>query len=463
MSISTMTTIAYRRRQLAPGGLDGARARSGSSVAATQAGEVPETQSGMSSALSTITAYVPTEILITYVAVVAAIAGTAVGASAAPSPQGLWVTFVAFLIATPVVVWLVYAGKLRTAGKPLPRDIRDWPRWEMVAATVGYLAWAFALPSTPFTSFAWYNAGVAGVAVLITATMLGLLTPVVLGQPAPPSRTGQGSLGPVTSGPRAGTSDPAAVASPAAGPAEIATTTIPGSRLADFLPSRCGLRFTNSFPHEALVTVAIPGLATLPLGDAANGLCGGMAFTVRDLFEASVTPPPDTEPPAAGSARYEYLVERQIASLDFGRVPLRLYELGSPLLPDAIPDFGELAPLGIVAHGRSQVMVLESWPAIRAELDSGHPSVIGLVRTIDADPSSLGRDHQVLAYGYRLAGDEVSIAVYDPNHPDDDTVRLSLALSDPAAPIEVAYSPNDGPVHCFIRIAYTTADPAPWR
>ena len=79
----------------------------------------------------------PTEILITYVAVVAAIAGTAVGASAAPSPQGLWVTFVAFLIATPVVVWLVYAGKLRTAGKPLPRDIRDWPRWEMVAATVG--------------------------------------------------------------------------------------------------------------------------------------------------------------------------------------------------------------------------------------------------------------------------------------------------------------------------------------
>jgi hypothetical protein len=85
------------------------------------------------------------------------------------------------------------------------------------------------------------------------------------------------------------------------------------------------------------------------------------------------------------------------------------------------------------------------------------------MRTIDADPSSLGRDHQVLAYGYRLTGDEVSIAVYDPNHPGDDTVRLSLALSDPAAPNEVDYSPDDGPVHCFIRIPYTAADPAPWR
>jgi hypothetical protein len=453
MSISTMTTIAYRRRNPATGDLGGDRVRSGSSAAATQAGEVPETQSGVSSALSTITAYVPTEILITYVAVIAAIAGATAGTSGAPSPQGLWVAFIAFLIATPVIVWLVYAGKLRTAGKPLPRGVRDWPRWEMVAATAGYAAWAFALPSTPFAHFAWYNPGVAGVTVLITATMLGLLTPVVLGQPAPaPAPAGPGAL------------VPAVAAAAAAGPEEnVAASPIPSTDLADFLPSRSGFRFPNSFPHEALVTVQIPGLATLPLGDAANGLCGGMAFTVRDLFEASVPPPPDTEPPAPGSARYDYLVERQIASLDFGRVPLQLYALGSPLLPDAIPDLGEIAAFGIVPHGRSQVMVLDAWPAIRAELDSGHPSVLGLVRTIDADPTSLGRDHQILAYGYRLAGDEVSIAVYDSNHPGDDTVRLSLRLADPAAPIDVSYSPGDGPVHCFIHIPYAAADPAPWR
>ena len=28
------------------------------------------------------------------------------------------------------------------------------------------------------------------------------------------------------------------------------------------------------------------GPITVPVGDAANGLCGGMAWTVRDLFEA---------------------------------------------------------------------------------------------------------------------------------------------------------------------------------
>lgn len=108
-------------------------------------------------------------------------------------------------------------------------------------------------------------------------------------------------------------------------------------------------------------------------------------------------------------------------------------------------------------------MALDEWPAIRAELESGHPSVLGLVRSIDADPRALGRDHQVLAYGYTLDGDALSIAIYDPNHPADDSILLSLSLKDPSVEIPVTYSPNDGPVYCFIRIPYEATDASPWR
>ena len=61
---------------------------------------------------------------------------------------------------------------------------------------------------------------------------------------------------------------------------------MPSVRVPGFLPSTLGLHFPNSFPHEPDESVTLPDGNTLGIGDAANGLCGGMAFTVRDFFEA---------------------------------------------------------------------------------------------------------------------------------------------------------------------------------
>jgi hypothetical protein len=241
-----------------------------------------------------------------------------------------------------------------------------------------------------------------------------------------------------------------------------------GSSAPGFLPSISGLHFRNSFPHQSLATVGIPGVATLALGDAANGLCGGMSSTVRDLYEARMPPPADRTPPAGGTARFEYLVERQVESLAYGSVALRLYELGSPLLPDGEPNLGPFGLLGLV-HGRATVMIVEEWPRVRADLDGGHPSLIGLVRAVDSDPRALGRDHQVLAYAYELEGTDLSISIYDPNHPDDDTIRMSLSLADPGHATPVTYAagsppaPLDEPTRCFIHMPYAARDPAPWR
>lgn len=64
--------------------------------------------------------------------------------------------------------------------KPLPLAPRAWPMWEMFAATVAYVAWAFVLPNSPFQQFQdWYSSALAGVVVLAATTILGLLAPVV--------------------------------------------------------------------------------------------------------------------------------------------------------------------------------------------------------------------------------------------------------------------------------------------
>ena len=115
--------------------------------------------------------YIPTETLTLYVAVLAAV--QQVGKVTSTD----WLVFWIFLVATPMIVWLVFAAKLKTILKPLPLNFGAWPVWEMVAATAAYAAWAFALPHSPFTEYPWYSSGLSALSVLVVSTLLGLLAP----------------------------------------------------------------------------------------------------------------------------------------------------------------------------------------------------------------------------------------------------------------------------------------------
>ena len=53
-------------------------------------------------------------------------------------------------------------------------------------------------------------------------------------------------------------------------------------RVPDFLPSTSGLRFANAWPHVPDLAVRFAGRNILSIGDAANGLCGGMTFVAAD-------------------------------------------------------------------------------------------------------------------------------------------------------------------------------------
>jgi hypothetical protein len=174
VSVSSMTNVAISRRtdSLGSGGIP-------RSIADTMEAAAPkaETESTGSAALKAIVTYIPTEVITLYVAALAAV--RAGHPSTAMPTTGELTTYWIFLGLTPVIVWLVYAGKVKTAGKRAPVDPRKWPWWEMVSATVAFVAWAYALPSSPFSRFTWYTAALGTLVLLIASTLLGLVAPIV--------------------------------------------------------------------------------------------------------------------------------------------------------------------------------------------------------------------------------------------------------------------------------------------
>lgn len=178
-----------------------------------------------------------------------------------------------------------------------------------------------------------------------------------------------------------------------------------------FLPSTHGLRFANRFPSGPTIRL---GPIALPrpfgIGDAANGLCGGMASFVRERFEGGLPVPADTEPPANGSPLFTALVRRQVRSLEWARAPIAFWWVGA---------FG--GPERAVRHSRAV-----AWPRIRRMIEGGRLAMVGLVRHQGPSPLALSKSHQVLAYGYTLDGQAVTLRVYDPNWPLRDDVTVIL-------------------------------------
>jgi hypothetical protein len=227
-----------------------------------------------------------------------------------------------------------------------------------------------------------------------------------------------------------------------------------GGAVAGFLPSIHGLHYPNDWPSVPAKTVRVRAgavSATIGLGDASGGLCGGMAFTVRDLFEHHLLPPTSAANPPPGSPAFEYLVDRLLASLrglHGAALGARYYEW--MLLPDRIP---------LLKRGVADLTLRESLPEVRACIDAGHPAPLGLVCVASVRPQDLGRNHQVLAYAYQTDATHTVMRVYDPNWPDRDDITLACDLRGSAAH-PFAYSSGDHTVRGFFLSEYAPADPA---
>ncbi len=176
-----------------------------------------------------------------------------------------------------------------------------------------------------------------------------------------------------------------------------------------FQPSRQGFRFANRWPSGPARTWQL-WLVGVGIGDVGRGLCGGMAFAARDRFERGEAAPADAAAPPPGSPLFREIVDRQFDS--FGRlfeVPLRFL----------------VASLGSERR-RWRATAAEAWPAIRADVDAGTLSMIGLVRRPGVYALETDFGHQVVAYRYDETAARVAIGVYDPNRPGDDTVEVGF-------------------------------------
>lgn len=171
MSIASMTEVAFQSRTDV--GNETYFPKTYTEIGGAAGGkDTPDSQ--VNAALRNLTTYIPTEILALYVAILAAVNPPKGAAVSNPS----WIAFWCFLVATPIVIWLVYITKARTAGKPIPWAISKWPLWEMAAGTIAYVAWAFSLPASPFASYAWYSDGIASIIILVTAQALAFVAPL---------------------------------------------------------------------------------------------------------------------------------------------------------------------------------------------------------------------------------------------------------------------------------------------
>lgn len=70
----------------------------------------------------------------------------------------------------------------------------------------------------------------------------------------------------------------------------------------------------------------------------------------------------------------------------------------------------------------------------------------------------LGENHQVLAYGYELAGDDLTLFIYDPNFHNNDDITLKLKIENPEHKLNISYWDNK-PVYCFFQTNYTFSMP----
>jgi len=173
-----------------------------------------------------------------------------------------------------------------------------------------------------------------------------------------------------------------------------------------FTPAQHGFGFPNNFEDEF---VALPG------GKYAfktRGRCGGMAFLALDHWH-SHKPIPGGDTVPADDTPLAKLIQRRLFD-SFALNGLRYVEFS--LMP--------LLDKWLILKGAAKATRAAEFPKLKASIDAGTPCALGLCQA--NSPAALGKDHQVVGYGYVEGPDQSALLIYDNNYPRTEQ-RLTFA------------------------------------
>lgn len=202
-----------------------------------------------------------------------------------------------------------------------------------------------------------------------------------------------------------------------------------------FRPSIHGWPFGNSWRKSFLYDTV-----TLEMG-----FCGGMSWTALERFYGGIPIPRDVGQPSEGDALYDEIWNAQVDSVPAGTL-WKIYKW------QMSPDLSHRSnPLHSLGH-RTQ----RAWPSVKGSLDASKPVTITLVASSnDANLKHLEDSHRVVAYAYDVASivegegapkgadSKVTIWIYDPNYPDEDSVKLTFYLGAERSSIRLRHSKGD--------------------
>jgi hypothetical protein len=87
----------------------------------------PDGLSNTNAAIQTLTTYIPTEVLTLYVSALAALGPITIKVGNVVHQIGRWAPFWTLSYPDTVITWVVFATKIKAAGKAIPASPRKWP------------------------------------------------------------------------------------------------------------------------------------------------------------------------------------------------------------------------------------------------------------------------------------------------------------------------------------------------
>jgi len=162
--------VATKRTHVAPATSPGPVVVAPTAAAPTPPAIAATVGPELGKALESIGTYIPTEVMATYLAILAII-------PVASGHRYQWLMFVAFLVATPIVVWLGVSAAHPGQGLSLPvTPVSSWPWLPMLAASLAFAVFAVGVPGSVINDLSWFEPWMSSAAIILSAFVLSQVT-----------------------------------------------------------------------------------------------------------------------------------------------------------------------------------------------------------------------------------------------------------------------------------------------